>query len=79
MKGVITFILLMLISFVCGLRNANAKCGKGEIRVCGCFSCYCKKLPKCSKGKVPECINKLGMSRCYCVTKKKNTSSEIKE
>ena len=72
MKGILFLLLIILIDFSYELKRAL--CPPTHASVCGCFSCFCLKKPKCPEGEVPECRSG-PFPKCFCVKKeKKNTN-----
>ena len=72
MKGILFLLLIILIDFSYEMRRVE--CPPSHASVCGCFSCFCLKKPKCLAGQKPECRSG-PMPKCFCVNEeKKNTN-----
>ena len=72
MKEIFFLLLLILIGF--SNEFWNIKCPPDKIKVCGCWSCYCQKRPKCSEGEEVRC-NPRPPRRCFCEKKGNSTKS----
>ncbi len=72
MKGIFFLLLILIIDFSYEL--TPTKCGPDEVRLCGCFSCFCRKKPKCLEGQKVEC-RPGPFPRCFCVKEEKKNAN----